>query len=1017
MKFKLDDLEELKAEKLFVDRIEPRKIFWESFTEIKGGLDEPLVLNYYGVGGIGKSSLHGQLVKELHERRPDVKYVELDFDFVERREPYRILALIKKKLAAAYSFKFPLFDVACYTFLCRIGEDAERKEVESLVSGSQILNFLCDAASIVPGASLVGGIFKLLDEGVAIARNAFSDKKQVIRKMETMDIRLLHSQLPIYFAADLRECLKNESQPFVVFLDTYEKLVNELSAVGEPLQNDLWLRGSSGLIPRLPNVLWVISGREKLKWARLDGADQWNNVLRQYLLGTLTQADAEEFLRSAGVGDGACREQIFGLSGGLPVSLDLYAEQYLREGAVTGEITPIALYERIVRYMSDAEKSACYLLAYLGQWTRESAVSAAKAADISLLPSLFDKLCGFSFVLTEDGENFHMMRQVAEALQKNCPAALSRALALAPARDKAAAGEAAVKDARPDGAALSFEAAPEKHTQIILRSFQSEGECIDWLMAGVSARMTSMCIHMELETYFSVLSLIKQFASRNYPGGALDMWADEMNGYGLYYAGSPEKAENVMRKAVCGLCEADNTELLYSALHDYFDVTKVCMNSLDFLEVGERAWFVLHEKDESLARSAAGLLADACKAADLTAEADRWRGLSEPGAEDERSGAGDPLLSIPVKEQSPEEKRLAYLDDELNRLCRQESFTQEEADAVEDALQEGLALSTKLYGMGSRKVQWWYYLQCQAYFALGQMERGLAATEPMIELGNRFYGTDSGMAASLKLMRLFMQIMFSVSQDTYLEQWPGYSAALSELCSVLARRVGEQCMIYKMAESLRIVTDIEDKTVSAYRRALELASEQVRKDALFDNAFEESVLENLNKLPPECDDMLVTEALEQTDAPGEEEPEEQEPVTVEQLITSLMEERRPKNLYTSFTGIPEKKLRNALRSYGEDPKGELIPYVLAMYDSTTLGNGKSGLLLLTGGLMFRLSRADNGGIVLKNLLSFTVGDRNTVEVNAVGQPGVVRFATPEAQSVAEVFNELLKAAQTLFAQE
>lgn len=190
------------------------------------------MLHYYGVGGIGKTSLHSQLIKELQERCPQGKYVDLDFDFVERREPYRVMGLLKKKLSQAWNFQFPLFDVACYTFLCRMGEEGNKTEVESFVSGSQVLNFLCDAASMVPGASLVGGILKLVDEGVAVARNLFSSKKQVLRSLESMDIRQLRDQLPVYFAADLRANLKKEKQPFVIFLDTYEKLVNEFAGWG-----------------------------------------------------------------------------------------------------------------------------------------------------------------------------------------------------------------------------------------------------------------------------------------------------------------------------------------------------------------------------------------------------------------------------------------------------------------------------------------------------------------------------------------------------------------------------------------------------------------------------------------------------------------------------------------------------------------------------------------------------------------------------------------------------------------
>ena len=66
----------------------------------------------------------------------------------------------------------------------------------------------------------------------------------------------------------------------------------------------------------------------------------------------------------------------------------------------------------------------------------------------------------------------------------------------------------------------------------------------------------------------------------------------------------------------------------------------------------------------------------------------------------------------------------------------------------------------------------------------------------------------------------------------------------------------------------------------------------------------------------------------------EESQQAESPVTMAEVIRQLMVDHRPADLYTAFTDIPEKKLRNALKSYGDDPKGELIPYVLALYDAT-----------------------------------------------------------------------------------
>ena len=248
------------------------------------------MLHYYGVGGIGKTSLHSQLIRELKHRCPEAKFVDLDFDFVERREPYRVMGLLKKEAVPELGVSVP----PCLTLpvthsFAASGKTPTKREIESFVGGSQVLNFLCDAASMVPGASMVSGIPQ------AGGRRGGGGSKPLLREKSAAEGPGVHGtsgscgiSSPLYFAADLRNNLKKEKHPFVIFLDTYEKLVNEFAGVGDPLQNDLLLRGlRGGSFPGCRVSSGVLGGREKLKWSQLDSPGAWDNVLHQYLLGTL----------------------------------------------------------------------------------------------------------------------------------------------------------------------------------------------------------------------------------------------------------------------------------------------------------------------------------------------------------------------------------------------------------------------------------------------------------------------------------------------------------------------------------------------------------------------------------------------------------------------------------------------------------------------------------------------------------------------------------------------------------
>lgn len=1011
MKFILEDLEQPKAERIFVDRVEPRQAFWKAFSTAQQGLEEPLVLHYYGVGGMGKTSLHNQLEKELQERCPEAKYVELDFDFVERREPYRVMSLLKKKLSQAYNFQFPLFDVACYTFLCRIGEDGDQAEIESFVGGSQILNFLCDAASMIPGTSMISGILKLVDEGVAVARNLFSNKKQLLHSLESVDIRQLRDQLPAYFASDLRVNLKKEKQPFVIFLDTYEKLVNEFAGVGEPLQNDLWLRGPHGLIPRLPNTLWVLGGREKLKWPQLDTPGTWDNVLSQYLLGALTDSDSQEFLQLAGVADAAARKQICILSGGLPASLDLYLEQYLREGTVS-DAMPSALHERVVRYMSDEEKTACYLLATLGEWSQEEALAFAKRAGVPLSPTLLERLCGFSFILTQDGVTFHLMRKVGEVLRQHCPASLSRALAVL---------KPALKE-ESFAPALDFDTAPEKYVGLMLQNFPNEDTCVDWVLNQLDSSLMALRKRLDLDTYFAVISLLKERAMQSWPGGVLESLVESYNGTGLYYAAHPEQSQAILENALQQLEQLGNLPVLYAVLEQYQYVAFCRMNLTDFVKQAEPIWKRFQQSGNSAyATRTARLLEEAFRLMDLPQEEQTWHQHAPQGQN-----------FRPEKSVISTDPRLIQIQKELRERIQAEEFTQEDRDTIYALVEEGRQLARRIYGLESREMFQWYFLEGRVYANTGDYQLGQEVTTKLLETSKTYYGETSGTYGSFLLLDGFMRYMSCCIQSDFLG-WPFCSTAFAQAYLLLKTHLGSKNEFTKQTYLLWKLTDLENVSLEEYRDRLWALKEEIEDPQDETHAFFLEFLDNLEYLPEELADFPALEVIadvfggetidyakETPPLPHQKEPvstqkepapvpkEPEPPVNMAQVIQQLMDEYKPMDLYTAFTDIPEKKLHNALKSYGDDPKGKLVPYVLALFDATLTGNAKNGFLLFTSGILYRESGSNQGGVTLEDLEAFTTKGKNNLIINAKGRPELASFICLKPENAVLVLNCILE---------
>src|SRR5690606_10089582 len=148
------------------------------------------------------------------------------------------------------------------------------------------------------------------------------------------------SYFPYLLAWDL-ERLPEPHPRAAVFLDTYENAGGRHHRDFERfLQRSVFL---------MPNVLFVITGRNRIDWADVDeldfpGPERWPGLHadnqseepRQHLVGYLSaDDDADDYLRKAMVKgdtpvmDAAIRERIVAAGSGLPLYLDLAVTRYL----------------------------------------------------------------------------------------------------------------------------------------------------------------------------------------------------------------------------------------------------------------------------------------------------------------------------------------------------------------------------------------------------------------------------------------------------------------------------------------------------------------------------------------------------------------------------------------------------------------------------------------------------------------------------------------------------------------
>ena len=357
----------ISAVKEFTDRVEPRKAFWNRFAKMCE--EGSTIISFYGAGGVGKSALLKKLEEEIKHRdavtNNQCKYIKYDFSIgTDTRE---VLRTFKFQLSN-YGCNFPLFDIGDYYYSLKIGQDASppstpsaleqiplmKKLTKSLskanyVSGSAMsvfnatkilfqsttelkkehwlnffigesLKYLGTAMPIMRTITTLMSVADMFLEDYLYRKGILDEFHKSIRNelnalRQDKDPMAVYEYLPVLFAVDVSDWMEETDNKLVVFLDNYESLISVTSFITpEQLKRDLWLRGHNGLICLIPNTLWTIAGRNKLRW---DG--DLSDEMDQHLIGALSYEDSNRFLEKASIKNSRLRSKLCKLTKGYPL--------------------------------------------------------------------------------------------------------------------------------------------------------------------------------------------------------------------------------------------------------------------------------------------------------------------------------------------------------------------------------------------------------------------------------------------------------------------------------------------------------------------------------------------------------------------------------------------------------------------------------------------------------------------------------------------------------------------------
>ncbi|MGW2765705.1 ATP/GTP-binding protein [Streptomyces sp. NPDC001275] len=337
-------------------------------------LEEPRrnVLTFYGVGGIGKSTLSrcvadhlGRgLSQEGHWPRLDEEVgpvVPVRIDLArDSGMDFESLVLAIRLAVAEIGRPMPTFDLALQRYWehNHPGETLDeymlrRTRLSGLPGArnlsSQMQSALADVAQAV---ALPGTVGNVVGQGLRTVVRALRERQHRVRALAecrrfadlleaTPDQDAL-SYYPHLLAWDLANVPARQRATLVVLLDTFEDVGDRVHRDLERLvQRVVWL---------MPGTLFVITGRNRLQWddPRLEGQLDWAGEEfwpqlaggavqepRQHTVGYLSAGDCETYLSRRLTRDGrpmmddATRHLITANSHGLPLYLDLAAMRFL----------------------------------------------------------------------------------------------------------------------------------------------------------------------------------------------------------------------------------------------------------------------------------------------------------------------------------------------------------------------------------------------------------------------------------------------------------------------------------------------------------------------------------------------------------------------------------------------------------------------------------------------------------------------------------------------------------------
>jgi RNA polymerase sigma factor (sigma-70 family) len=438
---------------LFTDRVDEQKFLAEIMApaaEEAEAAPTDFLTVFYGVGGVGKTTLCRRIIASAAAEHPKIALVMLNLDFDKWTASTgfaQLLATLVPELRGK-AIPCPLTEGLLLMSSQAEGGSQVSRGADSLWSGAvSVLDEAAGAAG-VPGLGLVIKGAQWLKDRKQQADTAARLRKLHLWPVEDggkVDLLDLQEKLPMALYEDLK-AWATPGRNLRLLLDGFERIQ------GRERRRDcqMHLQNFAGYIAAAADpvmktrVRIVVFGRDKLRWDELYDDSGWTEFWTQHLLQGLGETDAKEFLakhaswlEAQGERDSAVaiRKHLQAIldaaderSGGdrlvHPYSLDLAVDIVSRAAGGGREPdlgrTPGELQDRFFRYLSVPERRLLKILALAQDFDAplfDALVRDQRVAGYAVGDFRVSVVEGRSYVAEGDAGTYRFHRQMEAALQ------------------------------------------------------------------------------------------------------------------------------------------------------------------------------------------------------------------------------------------------------------------------------------------------------------------------------------------------------------------------------------------------------------------------------------------------------------------------------------------------------------------------------------------------------------------------------------------------------------------------